>query len=85
MRVSQKDTRKLILAIRSNLVQAILYLVGNQFSIADLSVASLLAPLCRPEKYGLDWPEQYPEPLQSYIDSLAEQLQWVHSVYKEHR
>ena len=61
------------------------YLVGNSFSRADLAVASLLAPLCRPKKYGLDWPDQYPEPLNSTIREFGDTLSWVQQVYQRHR
>ena len=36
------------------------FLVGNEFTRADLAAASLLAPFCMPEKYGLNWPDEYP-------------------------
>jgi len=61
------------------------YLVGEQFSRADLAVASLLAPLCRPAGYGLDWPSAYPEPLAGFVASLSEKLAWVNRLYAEHR
>ncbi|MBT4837590.1 MAG: glutathione S-transferase [Methylococcales bacterium] len=37
--------------------QATGFLVGNLFSRADLATASLLAPLCRLEQYGMEWPK----------------------------
>ena len=61
------------------------YFVGDSFSRADLAVASLLAPLCRPNKYGLEWPAQFPEPLHSSINELSDQLDWVSRMYKQHR
>lgn len=61
------------------------YLVGNQFSRADLAVAALLAPFCSPDKYGLVWPEIYPEPLASYINQHKEKLDWVSKIYRLHR
>jgi len=61
------------------------YLVGNQFSRADLAVASLLAPLCRPAGYGLDWPPSYPEPLAQFIEGLSDKLAWVNLLYEQHR
>jgi len=61
------------------------YLVGGQFSRADLAVASLLAPLCRPNGYGLVWPPSYPEPLAQFVEGLSEQLAWVNQLYAKHR
>jgi glutathione S-transferase len=61
------------------------YLVGNQFSRADLTAASLLAPLFMPAKYGLNWPAKMPQPLQADIDALKPQLRWAQAIYKKHR
>ena len=61
------------------------YLVGNQFSRADLTVSSLLAPLCMPKQYGIEWPEDYPEPLRGTIADFGNKLDWVGHIYKEHR
>ena len=61
------------------------FLVGKQFSRADLAVASLMAPLCSPQKYGLDWPSTYPESLQEYINQHETQLQWVKKTYQSFR
>ncbi|HHH44182.1 MAG TPA: glutathione S-transferase family protein [Gammaproteobacteria bacterium] len=61
------------------------YFVGDRFSRADLAVASLLAPLCRPAGYGLDWPPGYPEPLAQFVEAQSEKLAWVNRLYKQHR
>lgn len=61
------------------------YLVGDRFTRADLAAASLLAPICKPEKYGLDWPRRYPHELEAMIEGNAEKIQWVANLYKEHR
>lgn len=61
------------------------YLVGNSFTRADLTAAALLAPLCRPEGYGLDWPAELPEPLASTASQLAPKLGWVLRVYEKYR
>ncbi len=61
------------------------FLVGDKFSRADLAVASLLAPLCKPKQYGLDWPEHYPEPLEAIIAQHREKLTWVDKLYVNHR
>jgi glutathione S-transferase len=61
------------------------YLVGDNFSRADLAVAALLAPLFCPEGYGLDWPKSYPKTLQDYIFSISKQLVWAQGIYSRHR
>lgn len=61
------------------------YLVGNSFTRADLSVAALFAPFFCPEKYGLEWPQHYPEPLQSIIDDYSDIGVWVQKMYNKHR
>jgi len=61
------------------------FFVGNSFSRADLAVASLLAPLCRANNYGIEWPEKYPDPLQSTIDDYENKLDWIHRIYSQYR
>ena len=55
------------------------------FTRADLTAVCLLAPLSMPAQYGLDWPATLPEPLQSDVEALADQLQWAKAVYGRHR
>ena len=61
------------------------YFVGDSFTRADLAMASLLAPLCRTNNYGINWPEKYPEPLHSTISEYGNKLDWVHRIYQQHR
>jgi glutathione S-transferase len=61
------------------------FFVGNNFTRADLSVASLLAPLCKVNKYGIEWPAQFPEPLHSTICEYDDQLDWVKRIYGQYR
>jgi glutathione S-transferase len=61
------------------------FLVGDDFSRADLAVASLLAPLRMPEKYGLSWPRTLPEPVTAIMDRYAHRLTWVDHLYATHR
>ena len=60
------------------------YLVGEQFSRADLSVASLLAPLIMPPAYGLKKPE-LPDELNKILESFEPKLTWLRQMYKRHR
>jgi len=80
-----KDRLELALKRVSARLENNSFLVGNQFSRADIAVASLLAPLCCPKRYGLDWPPELPQELQDYIDTHSDQLQWVDKLYHSHR
>jgi glutathione S-transferase len=61
------------------------YLVGDQFSRADLAAAALMAPMVMPPEYGLNWPARMPEPLQGWADAHDGQLDWVRRLYRDHR
>ncbi len=61
------------------------FLVGDEFTRADLAAASLLAPLCKPEKYGLNWPVRFPDQLEALIDEFRGRMAWVHKVYESYR
>ncbi len=61
------------------------YLVGDSFSRADLTAAALLAPLCRPEQYGLDWPARYPDVLEGMVAANLDRISWVREFYSKHR
>lgn len=61
------------------------YLVGGQFTRADLAAASLLAPLFMPRGYGLEWPGEIPSPLREWVDEHREHLAWPEKVYQLHR
>ena len=63
------------------------YLVGEQFTVADITAASLLAPLaCPPEHpiYGqAEFREKMSGPAQKWNDTPA--LNWVRKMYAQHR
>jgi len=61
------------------------FLVGEQFTRADLTAAALLAPLMMPKQYGLNWPEQIPVKLQELMDEFENRLSWVDQFYKDYR
>ncbi len=62
------------------------YLVGDAFSVADLTAASLLTPLLCPE--GREYP---PARIVAGVQELRDELearpggQWVHAMYARHR
>jgi glutathione S-transferase len=61
------------------------FLTGDRFTRADLATAALLAPFCRPAKYGLDWPQSFPQPLEAIIAPYADKIAWVNAVYSQYR
>lgn len=61
------------------------FLVGDQFSRADLTAAALLAPLSMQPKYGLDWPTDIPAELKRLMDEFSEKTEWVGRFYSEYR
>jgi len=68
-----------------NARQANGFLVGEQFSRADLAAASLLAPLTYEVEYGVPWPSPEPEPLASFTRQLQQRLSWVSELYATYR
>ncbi len=60
-------------------------LVGDRFTRADLAAAALLAPLFRPAKYGLPWPERFPPAVEALAQDCAAMAPWVGRMYAAHR
>jgi len=62
------------------------YLVGDRFSVADLTAAAVLYPLFRPPE-GPHVPYDFPEPLQRYCDSVADRpaIGWAREMFRLHR
>lgn len=61
------------------------HLVGDSFTRADLTAASLLAPLRMPQGYGLKWPDEIPDELSSFFSEFDNKIQWVDRLYKDYR
>ena len=61
------------------------FLVGGVFSRADLAAAALLAPMFRPEKYGLSWPQSPIATLDQATEDMAPRLEWARRIYQEFR
>jgi len=59
------------------------FLVGNTFTRADLTAASLLAPLCFPPEHEFKWPDQIPEPIKSFREAHRRDpvYSWVLHLY----
>jgi glutathione S-transferase len=63
------------------------YLVGNGFTVADVTAASLFFPIVRPAEAQYQVPEPLPEALVQRRDKLASRpgFQWVQEMYRRHR
>lgn len=82
--LSRKRVERAIDRINAGL-QGRSYLVGDRFTRADLTAAALLAPLWRPQQYGLDWPARLPETLESMVAANLDRISWVGEMYSKHR
>lgn len=64
------------------------FLVGDRFTRADLSLASMLYFVGLPTEFESPWPKTPPTPeSQELLESLADRptLRWVESLYRTHR
>src|SRR3954454_79057 len=63
------------------------YLVGDQFTVADLTLASLLAPLVAPKQFPYPQPQRdHPrlEPVRQVLDGYG-LVEWTREMYVRHR
>jgi glutathione S-transferase len=63
------------------------YVDGASFSRADITVASLIAPLARPNQMPLYQPVQFLPQAQPWVDrwSALPIMQWARTIYDQHR
>jgi glutathione S-transferase len=63
------------------------YLVGNQFSVADLTLAALIAPLVAPLEFPYPQPQRGHPRLTPLREALATEglLYWTRDMYARHR
>lgn len=63
------------------------YLVGNAFSVADLTAAALLAPIANVDHPDMKRPDPMPTAVAGIIAQFAEHpaIAWVGEVYRKHR
>jgi glutathione S-transferase len=63
------------------------YLVGDGFSVADLTAAALLSPLVTPAEYPYPMPGPFPEPFATFRASLSGRraFRWAEETYRRHR
>jgi glutathione S-transferase len=63
------------------------YLVGDRFSVADLTAAALLAPVVFPPEFPYAPPGPLPAPVVRWRDAFVGRraLRWVAEMYRRHR
>ena len=63
------------------------YLVGDRFTVADLTAASLLMPIVRPPEAEYLPEGEYPEGAERWRDSVSSHpaFGWVKNIYRRHR
>jgi glutathione S-transferase len=63
------------------------YLVGGEFTVADLTLAALVAPLAAPAEFPYPQPQRGHPLLAPARDALAEAgiLDWAYEIYARHR
>lgn len=63
------------------------YLVGDSFSVADLTAAALFYPVARPAEFPYPSVTDPPDSAREFLDPLAERPggEWVAEMYRRHR
>ncbi len=63
------------------------FLVGDQFTVADLTAAAVMTAIIRPPEFPYPLPEPWPEELIVLRQSVESQpaFQWVLDIYAKHR
>ena len=63
------------------------FLVGNQFTFADLSIASLMAPLALPKEHPVYADMRLPEKLENQLQEFSQRpgIHWVKNIYEKYR
>jgi len=63
------------------------YLVGDRFTVADLTAAALASPLVDPPEFPYPQPRSLPRPMIELRESLAgrKAFGWVRDIYRRHR
>lgn len=63
------------------------FLMGDTLSRVDVTVASLLAPLCCPPQHLMRWPSTFPPEHNAFVDEFRGRPTWdfVLRMYRDHR
>jgi glutathione S-transferase len=87
-----KDSRAKMIAAMDRLERVISpsgYLVGDSFTVADLTAAALLYPVAHPPEfpYQMVAVDDLPDAWREFLDSLAQRPggRWAAEIYRQHR
>lgn len=63
------------------------YLVGDRFSVADLTAAAILHPVVLPAEFPVDFPQPRPPGVEHWLARWADHpgAAWVREMYRRHR
>jgi glutathione S-transferase len=63
------------------------YLVGDRFTVADLTAAALLFPLVRPSEAPFKFEARFPDRVARFQNEMSKRrgYQWVEETYRRHR
>jgi glutathione S-transferase len=63
------------------------YLVGDSFSVADLTAAALFCPLVVPPEFPYEWPDRWPAAWDELREPLMDRpgYHWISEIYRRHR
>lgn len=63
------------------------YLVGDRFTVADLTAAALFYPVAQPEEFPYPSIEHPPPSAREFLDPLRDRRggEWVADIYRRHR
>ncbi|MGH8458284.1 MAG: glutathione S-transferase family protein, partial [Nevskiales bacterium] len=63
------------------------YLVGDRFTVADLTAAAMLSPMMRPPQFPYPATEPRPQPVAEYRQRFAARpgWRWAEEMYRRHR
>jgi glutathione S-transferase len=63
------------------------FLVGDSFTVADLTAAALLYPVVLPAEFPYPMVSEVPEPARDFLEPLARRPggEWVREMYRRHR
>ncbi|MEX2476291.1 glutathione S-transferase family protein [Marinobacter sp.] len=84
---TSRQTMEALLTELADVYQTRPFLVGDGFSRADLTAASLFAPMFQPAQYPVPWPKpgRIPKEIQHWLAQWQPQLQTLEKVYQANR
>lgn len=85
--MTSRQTMEAVLTELTDTYRQQTFLAGDTFSRADLTAASLFAPMFQPEQYPVPWPREnrIPREIQDWLSQWQPQLQVLEKVYQANR